>query len=202
MRASAVLLDLGCGLGQVLRQLAVDGCPPGRLIGLDASRALVDLGFELFRDRARPAGAPRFVVADVLAAPPPSKSAPGAAALRALDGAVDIVHAASFFHLFGWAEQLAIGVRLVAMFRRPGLGRGGSAVLVGRDLGERCPLDPAVHGPGRYRHSPASLQRLWDAIGEKTRTVWLVRAEMEDGAPSLESLERVTTITYVVARLR
>ncbi|KAJ5547924.1 hypothetical protein N7513_005158 [Penicillium frequentans] len=48
---SAIYIDIGCRFGQDLRQLVHDGIPSSQLIGLDIEQPLMDLGYELFRDR-------------------------------------------------------------------------------------------------------------------------------------------------------
>ncbi|KAK3377303.1 hypothetical protein B0T24DRAFT_592916 [Lasiosphaeria ovina] len=185
----AVLLDCACCFGQALRQLAADGAPAQNLAGLDLRREFVDLGYELFRDRGTFAA--RFVVGDMLDS--------GDARVGALDGAVDVVHAASFFHLFGWADQVAIGARMVKFFRE-GI---TDAVVLGRQIGSAVePLDPEEHekrGLGRYHHNQKSMQRLWDEIGRRTGTAWAVEAEL---ATALEDnngeVAERTTIRFVV----
>lgn len=105
LRSGEKLLDAGCCFGQVLRQLVVDGAPPENLAGIDIDQKFIDLGFELFRDKDRFES--RFVVGDVLNS---------SSSLDQLDGQFDIVHAASFFHLFGWDDQIQIAQRLVRFF--------------------------------------------------------------------------------------
>ncbi|KAL5628947.1 hypothetical protein BROUX41_002338 [Berkeleyomyces rouxiae] len=148
------LLDLGCGMGQSLRQLADAGVPPSRLLGTDIHPAMIDLGFDLFRDRADEPAAPlarvlgrrrlamgsRFVVADLLD--------DCDAGLKALGGRFSIVHASNFWHMFPWLQQIEIAVRLVSMLK-PGT---TDALIYGRQIGRKdadlapdcsCPHDPA-----------------------------------------------------------
>ena len=44
-------LDIGCGLGQDLRKLSLDGVPQQNLFGLDIEREFINLGYELFNDQ-------------------------------------------------------------------------------------------------------------------------------------------------------
>ncbi len=160
------LLDVGCCFGHILRQLAFDGAPPENLAGTDLRPEFVDLGYELFRDKDRfPA---RFVTGDIFA--------PGD--LTALDGGFDIVHTASFFHLFGWDEQIKVGERIVQFFKP-----GAKALVLGRQVGSPHPPTLEEYRAGsdrRYHHNVESMQVLWDEIGKRTGTKWKVTGKLID----------------------
>ena len=194
VRSGEKFLDCACCFGQVLRQLAFDGAPTENLYGCDLRPEFMDLGYDLFKDRETFKGT--FVAGNMLD--------PEDAALKALDGKLNIVHAASFFHLFGWEDQVDIGARMVRFFK-PGAKR---QTVVGRQIGDRSPLDPMVHhqrGLGRYHHNEESLQKLWDEIGERTNTKWKVEmAVLEDSPVDDERAgggERRTVIRFVVVRV-
>lgn len=190
VKAGEKLLDVGCCFGHILRQLATDGAPSGNLVGLDLHKAFIDLGFELFRDRARWEG--RFVVGDILAEesePEPeslSSSAPLSLLNAQLAGQFGVIHAASFFHLFGWDDQMKIAERLVRFFKAD----AAEAMVVGRQVGHREP--PTVEawreqqargGEGlrkHYRHNIQSFQMLWDEVGKKTGTSWKVSGQLHE----------------------
>ncbi|KAK3385822.1 hypothetical protein B0H63DRAFT_449824 [Podospora didyma] len=184
------LLDCACCFGQALRQLAFDGAPASSLVGLDLRREFIDLGYEMFRDKDT-FGA-RFVTGSMLD--------PQDARLQVLDGTMDIIHAASFFHLFGWDDQVTIGERMVKFLKTD----SGGATVLGRQIGSATePLDPKEHeekGLGRYHHNQRSMQGLWDVIGEKTGTRWKVEAELKTVLEELEDgqEEERTTIRFVV----
>ncbi|KAK3689345.1 hypothetical protein B0T22DRAFT_528349 [Podospora appendiculata] len=192
-RAGATLLDCGCCLGQTLRQLAHDGAPQRNLVGTDLRPEFIDLGYDLFRDRETFGG--KFVTGSMLD--------PEDAGLKALDGTVDIIHAASFFHLFGWEDQVVIGVRMVRFFKD---GVEGATVL-GRQIGNPGEvLEPEEHarrGLGRYHHNRASMQRLWDVVGARTGTEWKVEAELETVVEEAVdgNEENRTTIRFVVRKV-
>ncbi|KAJ6441424.1 porphobilinogen deaminase protein [Purpureocillium lavendulum] len=193
-RSGDALLDVACCLGQVVRQLVAEGVPPERLHGTDLSPAFLDLGFELFRDRARfPPGA--FVAADLLqpdelhevgekATSSANAELSGSGPLR---GKVTLVHAANFFHLFPWEEQVRAATRIVS-FLQPGR---TDAVVFGGQVG--CPdpaqaeVEPGEGGPNRrrrrYLHNLASWQRLWDEVGRETDTRWRVEARFVGKLP-------------------
>ncbi|CAK7203581.1 hypothetical protein SEUCBS139899_006318 [Sporothrix eucalyptigena] len=172
------LLDAGCCFGYVLRQLAADGAPTANLVGSDLEQQFLDLGYELFRDRETFGGS--FVAGDMLS---DEKDAPGHDRLAALDGTFDIVHAASFFHLFSWEDQVRLGERVVRFFRPAGTATnsGQPRLLFGRQVGNIAPVDRetlAARGEYRFHHNPETLQKLWDEIGGKTKTKWRVEAEL------------------------
>lgn len=163
-KSQDALLDLGCGLGQMLRQLRADGVDGSRLFGLDNEPRLIQAGYELFRDKEQFDA--MFVVADLID--------PDDTRLRDLRGKVTIVHAASFFHLFTWLQQLYIGKQLVS-FLRPGL---RNALIYGRDAGRPSGVPP-IEDTGPYIHDEASFQKLWDEIAFLTGTKWRVHVETE-----------------------
>ena len=187
-----MVLDLGCCVAQTLRQLVFEGgIPSENLIGMDLRKDFVELGFELFGDRERWRG--EFVVGDILDE--------GDGCVRGLEGRVDVVHAASFFHLFGWHDQVAVGVRIVSFFKK----KAKNPLVLGRQVGEENPWELEEYKAlgdknARYHHNEESMQRLWDVIGERTGTRWRVEAEMGKEGDVLENGEEVerTTIRYAV----
>lgn len=160
VKSGDVLLDAGCAFGYVLRQMAVDGAPAANLIGVDIRQEFLDLGYELFQDKGFEA---RFIAGDLVSADP---------SLAGIAGTVDIIHAAALFHLFGWDDQVEIGVRFVELFKPH-----ANALVVGRQIADLEPLDPVEHvrkGRGWYLHNLRTWQMLWDVVGEKTGTRWKV----------------------------
>ncbi len=151
------------------------------------------MGYELFKDRETFKG--HFVAGDMLD--------PENTSLQVLDGKLNIIHAASFFHLFGWEDQVDIGTRMVRFFK-PGAKK---PTIVGRQIGNRSPVDPEVHaqrGLGRYHHNPESLQKLWDEIGAKTGTKWKVEMAVLEDSPirnDREGEDHMQLIRFVVARV-
>lgn len=163
LKAGDSFLDVGCCFGQVLRQLAFDGAPAANLAGTDLRREFIDLGYSLFRDDPTRFPA-KFATGDIFE--------PNDASMESLDGGYDVIHAASFFHLFSWDEQVRVGERMVR-FLKP----GAKGMVLGRQVGTR---QPATDAGGRYVHNVESFQKLWDTIGEKTGTKWKVTGEVRD----------------------
>ncbi|KAK9849687.1 hypothetical protein MYU51_013165 [Penicillium brevicompactum] len=160
VKSGDILLDAGCAFGYVLRQMVTDGAPATNLIGVDLRQEFLDLGYELFQDKGFEA---RFIAGDLVNADP---------SLAGIAGTVDIIHAAALFHLFGWDDQVEIGVRFVELLKPQ-----ANALIVGRQIADLEPLDPVEHlrqGRGWYRHNLRTWQMLWDVVGDKTGTRWKV----------------------------
>jgi SAM-dependent methyltransferase len=164
--SQAKLLDVGCCFGQDLRRLVVDGAPSTSVLGLELRPEFISLGYELFADGSYFSG--EMIVGDAL-----DDSPNGAAAI--LRGKVDIVHIASFLHLFDWDGQIKAGVRLVE-FIKPD---AANALVLGRQLGSSQPKErknPANPSEISFMHNPESFQKLWSEIAERTGTKWEVDA--------------------------
>ncbi len=162
------LLDVGCCFGQDLRKLLVDGAPGSQLVGAELKPEFIDLGYDLFKDRETFAG--RFVTGDVL-------DDTSASTLKALDGTIDIVHAASFLHLFGWNDQVKAAVRLVAFLKD----KTGTMIL-GRQVGSSRPGESS-HAAGAagttYSHDPKTFRKLWAEVETQTATKWKLETSLE-----------------------
>lgn len=170
------LLDIGCCVGQVLRQLVHEGVDPQKLAGADLHREFIDLGYEMFGDGASASGkAFTFVAGDIFADSP--------SPYDALKHSVTMIHAANFFHLFTWDEQVKAAVRIVGFLddtsSDASAGDSGDAPtgisIFGAQLGHRSPgeyrivpLSPRM----RYLHDATTFQKLWDEVGAATGTRW------------------------------
>lgn len=171
-------LDLGCGLGQEIRQLVADGVPDaeGVLFATDLNGGLWHVGGELFRDQGRLKA--RFIEGDLFED----------GALGELDGGVDFVYAGAFFHLFGLEEQVKAVRRVVKLLRK-----GGGAV-VGRQSGGKGEDVGEVEGPrGRswFRHDLESWRGVWERVGRETGTRWRVEGGVDGREYTLAGVEGV-----------
>ena len=147
-----------------------DGAPAENLYGADLRLDFLELGYELFQDKGTLKA--HFLEADVFEQ---DAGAEGGKDLSKLDGNIDIIHAASFLHLFAWEEQVLVGMRMVRLMTRDSL-------VFGRQVGTTKPGEYARRtdkSRTRYSHDPDSFQKLWDVIGEKTGTKWKVTAELQ-----------------------
>lgn len=98
--------------------------------------------------------------------------------LKQLEGTIDIVHAASFLHLFPLDRMTEAATRMAKMLKdKPG------CLVVGRQLGN------VDHGhtagtfdetKNRFRHNVESFDAMWKKVGEDTGTQWKVDAHLEE----------------------
>jgi SAM-dependent methyltransferase len=164
----AVYLDVGCCFGQDLRQLVQDGVPSERLTGLDIAGPLIELGYNLFLDKATLQS--RFIVADVFQGP-----AQGHVWTELeKSGGFDVVHCSAFFHLFTLEEQITAAKQLARLVKKGG-------IIVGRQIGSVKPGDlPAIKEQTfSYRHNVESFNAMWEKVGEVTSTRWEVGGTMD-----------------------
>ena len=170
---TATLLDLGCCFAQDLRQLVQDGVSSSQLYGLDIEQKFLDLSYDLFLDRGKFRGT--MLAADVEAAGNGEKDEDHK--LVTVKGKIDIIWAASFFHLFTRPRQLNIAKKLVELLRPV-----SGSMLLGRQLGSVKPGDYDIMKDGRwqYRHSPETLAEFWEEVGRETGTKWRVEATVDD----------------------
>lgn len=145
MKDGQQFLDLGCCFGQDVRKLVYDGVPPENLHGSDLELSLIDCGFDLFQDREKLKST--FTTADFFAEN-----------IGLQGGSFDIIHAASFFHLFNWDEQVETMSRAIRLLKqRPG------SMLIGHQAGFAEPRSfkhAAARSGELYRHNSASFERL------------------------------------------
>jgi hypothetical protein len=97
--------------------------------------------------------------------------------LRNLHNSVDIVHTASFLHLWDWDTQVKLCEGTVRLLRE----RPGEHGL--RTAGWECASErtPNAMAKGRviWRHDRDSFRRMWEIIGSNTGTMWKVEVEVE-----------------------
>lgn len=161
------LLDLGCCFGQDIRRLVSDGVPDKVCIGSDIHQGFLDLGYDLFLDKDSLHS--EFIEADIFEAQ--SKLTP-------LEGHIDIIHASSFFHLFGYEGQKKIARRVVQILKPQ-----KDSLLVGRQVGnvKAHEEESSASGSGSmYLHDVESWKQMWKEIGDETGTQWEVEAVLED----------------------
>lgn len=152
----ATLLDLGCCLAQDLRKLVYDGIPGTALYGSELEAGFIDLGYDLFRDRNTLQA--KFSANDFFDEITPNE------VLR--EGSFDYIYAASFFHLFGWEEQVQAFSRAVRLLKP----RAGSLIF-GRQTsteGEAHVLNHhATRSGNMFRHNKESFRKLIEEVSTR-----------------------------------
>lgn len=141
--------------------------PSENLYASDLRRDFFNIGYDLFADADSLQSS--FIEADIFD--------DESALVKNLAQGVDIINAASFFHLFDWDHQIIIAKRVVSLLRaRPG------SLLIGRQVGRVNPPDPddKEDKPQHYRHDAATWKRLWEQVSRETGTMWDVDAWIED----------------------
>jgi SAM-dependent methyltransferase len=174
-------LDLGCCLGQEIRQLVLDGVPSINTYGFDLYDDFFDIGYELFNDRDRLQTT--FIVADVFN---------DASSLSALAGQMNIIYTGAFFHLFNLEEQETIALRIIQLLKpQPG------SLIIGRQSGSESPGEYSRSGDkgGRkhFRHNVQTWTELWGRVGRRTESKWSVVADLHRPEYALAGVEGNST---------
>lgn len=160
-------LDIGCCMGQDIRKLIYDGAPSDKMYASDLKGQFWNVGYELFLDK--PSLEATFIEADIF---------DDQSGLQQLAGKLDIVHAASFFHLFDWDGQVAAAKKIVGLFNSD-----SKSLLIGRQAGREEAGDftaQVEQTKSRYWHNPESWAKLWKQVSEETGTSWEVEADFDD----------------------
>ena len=123
----------------------------------------MDIGYDLFSDKS--SLKTTFIAADVF---------DQNSALQQLDGKMNVVHGASFLHLFDLEGQVNACKRIVKLLRdEPG------SMFLGRQIGNLVASTQAGRlnpNKQRYRHNVDSFQKMWQQVGDETGTEWKVEA--------------------------
>ena len=180
-------LDLGCCFGQDIRRLVYDGVPSENCYGSDLRLDFMELGHRLFLDKDSLRS--QFIAGDVF---------DPEAEIKKLDGQVDILHAASFFHLFDLEQQKQVARRVVKLLKPK-----KNALLLGRHVGNVKGGEIAHRmTPSRtmFRHDPDTWKKLWEDIGQETGTEWEVEVDMADWVSPEWQQDGARRMAYSVRR--
>jgi SAM-dependent methyltransferase len=178
------LLDLACCLGQDIRKLVYDGAPTDNVFGSELERGFIELGFELFKDQD--ILGKNFSSGDIF-----SVDVAGLAGKQ-----FDIIHAASFFHLFSWDEQVdAMGRALSLLKPKAGsmiFGRQ-TAVLEAGEIEH-----PASRSGSMYRHNVASFTALISQVAKQCGKKVSISVTPQDEMEQLEAAHGWHRMAYGV----
>ncbi|PVH89870.1 hypothetical protein DL98DRAFT_601378 [Cadophora sp. DSE1049] len=163
---NAKLLDLGCCFGQDIRKLIYDGAPASSIYGAELRSEFIELGFDCFRDRET-IGA-TFLTANIFDPDSP---------LKGLEGKMNVVNIGLFLHQFDWNGQCKACERIVALLK-PEKG----VLVIGQQVGSLVQSDVVFRGGKNVtRQSEESFRRLWEEVGERTGSEWVVKARLDEG---------------------
>jgi SAM-dependent methyltransferase len=185
-------LDLGCCMGQDVRKLVHDGAPSENMYASDLKANFWDFGYDMFLDKS--SLKTQFIEADIFDAN---------SELEQLDGKINIVNAASFFHLWDWDAQVKAATRVVKLLKPT-----SGSMIVGRQ-GAKAEAGSFAHlskEQTAFWHNPESWSKMWKQVGDKTGTKWEVEATLgeEDLSKTMNSqLVPAGTrfMTFVVRRV-
>jgi hypothetical protein len=166
VKTGDLYLDIGCCMGQDIRILVHDGAIAENLYGSDLKKDFWEIGYDLFLDRSTLNT--KFIEADVFDVE---------SGLKELDGKLDIVHAASFFHLFDWDGQVKAAKRVVQLLKpKPGV------LIFGRQGGnsQAGDIKHVIKDQTAYWHNPESWARLWKQVGDETGSNWETEAFLSE----------------------
>ncbi|KAF8852257.1 hypothetical protein BDZ45DRAFT_113569 [Acephala macrosclerotiorum] len=169
-------LDIGCCFGQDICMYAYRGPPIQNLYGVDLYPEFLELGYELFNDRARLGG--HFYAGNIFA--PPGKST-----VDLLQGKVDMISATAFLHLFTWVEQVAACFRMISFLKPFNEKDQDQQVIFGKQTASVGPgvriRDSVDQGRGElFMHDLWTFKKLWKEVGSITGTEWEVKGQLKE----------------------
>ncbi|CAI6241410.1 unnamed protein product [Periconia digitata] len=184
------ILDLGCALGQDVRQMIADGVPDHLVYGLELEAGFIDLGYDLFLDRDTLKS--EFISADVL-----EKSGPNPK-LAAWDGTIDIIYSGRFLHCFGREDGLVVAMRMTKLLSN----RAGS-VIVGECLGGKIDREVVAPVGKLHLYSVESFKELWAQAAEGMGVEFKVDVQAHPGSQAHMAHfgEDVVSLVFWVERL-
>ncbi|CAI6285781.1 unnamed protein product [Periconia digitata] len=197
LRQGARLLDVGCCIGQELRQLTYDGVESSNLYGIDLFGDFFQVGYDLFRDRD--SFRATMLAADLFAT--------NNTDLSRLLGTMDVVWSGNLLHLFLWERQ-----RQALLFMRMMLVDSPTTTIAGRFMGNANPGEHHYGFRGRtdsmYRHDQQSFKTLCQEVFDGTGERWSIDVQAFDWVETL-SLRTVgqkddtwtLEIRFVITRL-
>lgn len=176
MKRGDQYLDIGCCMGQDIRKLVFSGAPSENIYASDIKKTFWDFGYDMFLDKSTLKT--HFFEADIFDID---------SDLKKMDGKIDIINAASFFHLFSWDEQVKAAKRAVQLLK-PITG----SLIIGRQGGkpEAGSFAHLKKELTAYWHNPESWSKMWKLVGEETGTEWEVDSSLgeEDLSKRMKTL--------------
>ena len=154
LHAGATYLDLGACFAQDIRKLTFDGVPVHNCIAVDLEPGFFSISYDLFRDSVHSLPA-SLVGGDVFEEEQEI--------WKDLERRIAVVHASSFFHLFGLPKQVQIA-RAIFRLVKP----VEESLVLGLQLaakGEAEAIPVVSEEEPTYCHSKETMQALWTNAG-------------------------------------
>ncbi|KAF8209371.1 hypothetical protein K438DRAFT_1711683 [Mycena galopus ATCC 62051] len=201
----ALLLDIGCCVGNDLRKIASEGFPVQNIVGSDLHQEFWDLGHELFRSTSASFPA-TFLAGDAfdpefLSVPPertqPTSSNLGTVkSLNDLHGRFSAIHCASLFPHFDEEKQLELARKLGGLLSS----RAGSMIF-GSHGAQLTKGYSSAWGEKRiFYHSPESWREMWDGVAFERGSVE-VQTELKNLGKVLNSTSDIHVMFWSVRRM-
>ncbi|QDS75926.1 hypothetical protein FKW77_002973 [Venturia effusa] len=189
LKSGDTFLDIGCCVGQEVRQLVLDGATPANLYASDLHPEFLDIGYDLFKDRETLTST--MFAADIFDTTDSN--------FAALDSKIDIIWAGSFLHLFSYPATIEVLKHLIKL-AKPVTG----SLIVGKQLGHIDAGEFVIEGSAPaanslsaatstqagaiegevttslFRHNEGSFKTMWDDVSKQTGTKWAVWVEQKE----------------------
>ncbi|KAB5550009.1 hypothetical protein GE09DRAFT_1128660 [Coniochaeta sp. 2T2.1] len=160
------LLDVGCCFAQDLRKLVRDGAPSSSLYGLEIQSEFISLGYDFFADRETFGG--RFIAADLLDR--------ANREVKELEGTFGVVQLGMVLHIWDLEGQTRACERVVELLKDE-----KGVLVVGQSVGNVEGKEFPARGRMIFKHDVETFGKMWDEVGRRTGTSWVVRARLDEG---------------------
>lgn len=157
---------MGCCLAQDLRKLVRDGVPSESLFGLEIQREFIGLGYEFFSDGDSFRGT--FINADLLDRENEE--------VKRVQGTFGVVQLGMVLHIWDLEGQTRACERVVELLKPE-----SGVLVVGQSVGNVVGKEAPARGRMIYKHDVESFTRMWEEVGRRTGTEWVVRAKLDEG---------------------
>ncbi|KAE9969779.1 hypothetical protein EG328_006674 [Venturia inaequalis] len=211
LKSGQKFLDVGCCVGQEVRQLVLDGAAPENLYASDLHPEFLDIGYDLFKDR-------ETLTSTMFAADTFNTTDSN---FVALNSEIDIIWAGSFLHLFSYAATIDVLKQLIKL-SNPKFG----SLIVGKQMGHIDAGEFVIKGSAPtgnspctttstqagsvegdettslFRHDAESFKKMWDDVGGQTGTRWAVWVEQKEYQGQAKGVPKGSlSLSFCVERL-
>ncbi|KAK5653686.1 hypothetical protein OQA88_8716 [Cercophora sp. LCS_1] len=160
------LLDIGCCLATDLRKLIHDGAPSSSVYGLELEPEFISLSYSFFNDHSVLGG--QLIAGDILDR--------NHTQLEELKGTFSCVQLNMVLHMFDLEGQIQVCERVVAMLKRE-----KGVVVIGQSVGSLAGRAVPGRGSMIYKHDVGTFGNMWEEVGRRTGSRWVVRASLDEG---------------------